>query len=352
MDTPQNRAKPMQLPKLAMHSVRLNNLLLNKTVGYGFALDESNIFRFRMTPGNISDQSICPISLTLEMGNTTAGLWLSGWPMAERIIQFVPDSMLQKLPENLAISVIESALAPLLRQAEQGLGLKIGIQSMSAGLQSPLYSMPFGFEMQVASTTDNTLTFQGIGLLLLDPQLYPHIQQRLGLWPSETNPDWEEQQTPARLEISRTVLTMHDLNQLQPADLILLEDTRFQQHGMIKLRLDSGYYCEASFTSGEKTALTINSMWNPMSDNEQKQNVEHLSQIPVNLSFDLGQKTLSFNEVRQLHPGYILELGMTLPEIVQIRAQNRLIGTGELIEINGRVGVRIINLFNKKAKGN
>ncbi|WP_374212394.1 FliM/FliN family flagellar motor switch protein [Thiothrix subterranea] len=46
----------------------------------------------------------------------------------------------------------------------------------------------------------------------------------------------------------------------------------------------------------------------------------------------------------------MLELGKSLPEIIQIRSQHRLIGTGELVEINGRIAVRIINLFNKKAK--
>jgi type III secretion system YscQ/HrcQ family protein len=131
-----------------------------------------------------------------------------------------------------------------------------------------------------------------------------------------------------------------------------MENTGFQQHGLVRLCLDSNYTCEAEFTSTDKTALTIKTGWNPMTDNEQKQNIEHISQIPVQLSFDLGQKTLSFNEVRQLRPGYILELGITLPEIIQIRSQNRLIGTGELVEVNGRVGVRIINLFSKKAKGN
>lgn len=352
MDTPKTHLNPLRLPKQAVHAVRLNNLLLNKTVGYGFQVDEGKVFRFRMTPGDISTQSICPISLTLELGNTTAGLWLTSWPLQERISQFVPDNMLPKLPENLSISVVENALGLLLREAEQGLGLKLGIQSMSAGLQSQLYSMPFGFEMQIMSTVDNSVLYQGTGLLLLDPQLYPHVQERLRFWPSDSNPDWEEHHTPLRLEISRSVLTMQEVNQLQASDLILLEDTRFHQHGMVKLCIDSGYYCEASFTSREKTALTINSEWRPMSDNEQKQNIEHISQVPVQLSFDLGQKTLSFNEVRQLRPGYILELGMTLPEIVQIRSQNRLIGSGELIEINGRVGIRILNLFSKKAKGN
>ena len=351
METPQARITPLQLPKQSVHAVRLNNLLLNKTAGYGFQLDETRVFRFRMLPGDISTQSLCPISLTLELGNTTAGLWLSSWPLQERIDQFVPESMLRKLPENLAISVVENALAPLLQHAEQGLGLKLHIQSMSAGLQSPLYSMPFGFEMQVFAFADNTVTYDGIGLLLLDPELYPHLQQRLSLWPSDSNEDWEIHYTSLRIEISRCVLTMQTLNELEPDDLILLEDTRFQQYGTVKLCIDSNYYCEANFTSTDKTALVINNGWNPMSDNEQKQNIDHISQIPVQLSFDLGQKTLSFNEVRQLRPGSILELGMTLPELIQIRSQNRQIGTGELVEVNGRVGIRIINLFNKKTKG-
>ena len=88
-----------------------------------------------------------------------------------------------------------------------------------------------------------------------------------------------------------------------------------------------------------------------MSDNEQKANINHIAHLPVQLSFDLGEKTMTFNEVRQLQPGYILELSGSLPEIVQIRSQNRLIGSGELVEINGRVGVRILKLFGKKAKG-
>ncbi|MDX9990343.1 FliM/FliN family flagellar motor switch protein [Thiothrix unzii] len=351
MDTPQARYQPLSLPNQTVHAVRLNNLLLNKTVGYGIQLADGKAFRFRMTTGDIQTQQRCPISLTLELGNTTAGLWLTEWPLQDRINQFVPDSMLKTLPENLAISVIENALAPLLLQAEQGLDLKLGIQSMSAGMRSPLYSMPFGFEMQIAAMPENTVLYQGTGLLLLDPQLYPHLQQRLSLWPSDSNADWEEHHTPLRMEISRSILTMQDINQLQPEDLILLEDTRFQQHGTINLCLDSGYCCEATFTSPAKTALSINTGWTPMSDNEQKQSIEHISQIPVQLSFDLGQKTLSFNEVRQLRPGYIIELGMTLPEVVQIRSQNRQIGTGELVEINGRIGVRILNLFNKKAKG-
>lgn len=345
--------KDLQLPEHTQAAVRLNNLLLNKTAGFSFTIDNDPecLFCIRMQPGNLDVQNICPISLTVEIGNTTAGLWLSDWPLANKISKFLPDGMLQELPENLSISVIESALQSLLYQAEKGLGAKLNIQSTSAEPYSLLYSMPLGFEMQVINPNSNELLFEGNGLLILDPNLYPHLQERLRHWPSDTNDDWEEHHTALWLEISRMTLTMQEINHLETDDLLLLEDKEFHDHGLIRLCMEPGHYCEATFDSLQKTNLTINTEWIPMTDNEQKQNVEHISQVPVQLSFNLGDKTLTFNEVRQLRPGYILELGKSLPEIVQIRSQNRLLGTGELVDIDGRVGVRILELFNKKAKG-
>ncbi|WP_051542862.1 type III secretion system cytoplasmic ring protein SctQ [Thiothrix lacustris] len=351
MENRQSQITPIKFTNQAALVVRLNNILLNKTNTISFALDDKYNVRLQLQATDSNTQNLCPISLTLELGSTSAGLWLSEWPLIEKIDQFVPSGLLAQLPENLSISIIESALAPLIQQAEQALGLKITVQSTSAEYQSPIYNMPLGFEFQVLNQADNSVQQTIFAILMLDPHLYPHLQERLRHWPSDTNADWEEHVTPAWLEISRTVFTMAEINQLQAADLILLEDTRFENESLLRLRLNSGYYCEATLNRTTPSTLTINTEWMPMSDNEQKQNIEHISQIPVQLSFDVGDKTLSFNEVRQLRPGYILELGKSLPEIIQIRSQQRLIGTGELVEINGRVGVRILNLFNKKAKG-
>ena len=85
-----------------------------------------------------------------------------------------------------------------------------------------------------------------------------------------------------------------------------------------------------------------------MADNEPQNNVDQINKVPVQLTFDLGDKTLSFNEVKQLRPGYVLDLPASLPEVVQIKAQNRQIGSGELVEIDGRIGIRIISLFGKR----
>lgn len=342
--------KLLDVPRIRIPAMRMNNLLLNKSQGYGFPLSAETLCRIRLLPGDTDLQRVCPLSFTLGIGNTSAGLWLSDWPLPERIRQFIPEDMLATLPENLGISVVTSALAVLLREVEQGFGLAVSVQSLSAEIDSPLHTLPVSFEMQELRLADKTLINQVTGVLMVDEQLHPYLQERLRLWPSDANEDWEHYQTALRLEVSRTQLTIQDINQLQPADIILLDETRFQQQGMIRVCLDSGACCEAVFTSPQKNALTITTEWNNMADNEPRQALNQIDQVPVLLSFDLGQKTLAFNEVKQLRPGYILELSGMLPEVVQIRSQNRLIGTGELVDIDGRIGVRILNLFGKKTK--
>ena len=344
----------IKLPQLSLAAIRLNNLLLNKTAGFAFPLDpEGKIaVRVHLQPGNVSTQLLCPISLTLGLGNTTAGLWLSRWVHAEKIQQFVPEELLSKLPENLAINVVETAHSRLLQQAELALNMKIHVQSLSAETQSKQYSLPINFELQEFQIADQQPLSKTFGLLMLDEKLYPHLQERLRFWPSDNNLEWEDHITTLRFEISSLAISMQELNQLAPSDILLLEDTQFQETGRLHVWLNSGLHCAAAFTSTEKNALVINSDWTmPMTDQEQKPTIDHIAQIPVQLSFDLGQKTLSFNEVRQLRPGYVLELNSQLPEIVQIRSQNRILGQGELVEINGRLGVRILNLFGKQAKG-
>ena len=349
--TPLAALKPLRTPKYPLAFIRLNNLLLNKTLGFSFALSPERLAHIRLLPCDFKLQMKCPLGLTISLGNTTAGLWLSSWPQTDKLEQLVPANMLGKLPENLAISVVESIQANLLRQAETALQLNINIQSLYAEPRTPLYTLPLGFELQEISSENNEIVRSTTGLLVIDPQLYPHLQERLRAWPSNENEDWDEHLTRIHFELSRQQFNMQEINQLDVSDILLLSQTDFQDSGHIRIRLDSGDHCEATFNSTNKTALTITTGWNSMSDNEQKANINHIAHLPVQLSFDLGEKTMTFNEVRQLQPGYILELSGSLPEIVQIRSQNRLIGSGELVEINGRVGVRILKLFGKKAKG-
>lgn len=88
----------------------------------------------------------------------------------------------------------------------------------------------------------------------------------------------------------------------------------------------------------------------PESPNEQMKEkpIININEMPIRLSFDLGQESLTFKEITSLQPGYILNLKKPFTNVIQIRSQNQLIGKGEIVDIEGRVGVRITQLFSKK----
>ena len=69
-----------------------------------------------------------------------------------------------------------------------------------------------------------------------------------------------------------------------------------------------------------------------------------LDALPVRLHFDLGQRKMPLAEVTALQVGQVLELTRPLSQAVSIRANGALIGTGELMEIGGRIAVGITSL--------
>lgn len=330
--------------------MRLNNLLLNKPRVFSFNQNSERSYRVRLIPGDPLMQSVHPVSMTLGIGDSPAGLWLSSWPMIDSIREFIPEGMLARLPENLGIAIAENALESLVTVAEHAIGNKLKIQSLSAEQNSKVYTLPLGFEIYETNKNlpENDQTQQITGLLVVEERLYPLLQERLRFWPSDMNDEWEALDTSVRLEIDQISLPIQDVNNLQPADILLLEQTQFHKNGSLKLRFHNHLYCEAQLTDKDKPAFTIQSEWNTMPEEKPNTATDQINQIPVQLSFDLGQKTMSFSEARQLRPGYVVDLPGSLPEVVQIRAHNKVIGSGELVEINGRIGVRILNLFNAK----
>lgn len=70
-----------------------------------------------------------------------------------------------------------------------------------------------------------------------------------------------------------------------------------------------------------------------------------LDSLPVRLDFNVGHRELSLAELRLLQPGAVLRAGTSTPEVVEITVHGRRVGTGELVEVEGTVAIRVIRLF-------
>jgi flagellar motor switch/type III secretory pathway protein FliN len=69
-----------------------------------------------------------------------------------------------------------------------------------------------------------------------------------------------------------------------------------------------------------------------------------VADAPVELSVEIARFTLSLGEIATLCTGDVLLTGRPIGEHVTVRAGTRAIATGELVNVDGAIGVRIVAL--------
>lgn len=70
----------------------------------------------------------------------------------------------------------------------------------------------------------------------------------------------------------------------------------------------------------------------------------NVSQLPVNLVFELGRKMLTFQEAQYVEVGYTFDLSVDPNNSVDILANGTKIGRAEIVEIAGRLGARVVEI--------
>ena len=69
--------------------------------------------------------------------------------------------------------------------------------------------------------------------------------------------------------------------------------------------------------------------------------IEFIHDVPLRLSVEIGQTTLSVREILALNVGKIIEFTKVVGEPMDITVSGRLMARGEIVVVNERYGVRI-----------
>ena len=67
----------------------------------------------------------------------------------------------------------------------------------------------------------------------------------------------------------------------------------------------------------------------------------------LELTVQLGQIRMPLRQIADLAVGQVIPLGCPLAGPFEVRAQGRLIGRGELIDVDGELGVRIVSVVQE-----
>jgi len=79
-------------------------------------------------------------------------------------------------------------------------------------------------------------------------------------------------------------------------------------------------------------------------DNIEEPPAHPFANVPIHLSFSLGVLRMPIAQIMQLQEGGVIELEKNTPAQVNILANSKLIGTGNIVEVDGKIAVQIIKL--------
>ena len=74
--------------------------------------------------------------------------------------------------------------------------------------------------------------------------------------------------------------------------------------------------------------------------------MEFILDIPLEITVELGRTHMVINDLLKLGQGSVIELAKSAGETLEIRANQRLIAKGEVVEVNEKYGVRLTEIVS------
>lgn len=150
---------------------------------------------------------------------------------------------------------------------------------------------------------------------------------------------------PCLISIGEVMLRASELRTLTDGAVILLDHFSIQQtteglFGAVRLTPveASDVYWECDMQGNQLKLLRMKE------DNPQPALQADLRDLPVRIHVELARMTLTFGELETLSPGQVLRLAKSAGDCVTLSANGLAIGEGEVVDVEGELGVRILRL--------
>ncbi len=196
----------------------------------------------------------------------------------------------------------------------------------------------------------------------LDDLALGFLANALRAWPVQPAPasNWDGLPVSFQLTAGWTTMNLRSICRLKLHDVILMDECLIGgDEAQVMIRLGERWGVRGRLT-GSTIKITdwLDEIMNESDDFDESEDYddpefdseagdessESLDKIPVRIQFDLGERVMTFAELRALAPGYVIELGREVRRSVAIRVNGRKIGEGELVDIDGYIGVSLLSV--------
>lgn len=254
-----------------------------------------------------------------------------------------------RLDAELAAMVVESVLADRIEALEERLGGDIALLNLDApSNRGSLASLDFELRMaNMDAVYPGTLHASAPILSLI---------AREWLTQPRATPDVDGLKFTIACRVAFTDLTMSALRALAVGDAMLCD--RIAVPGGAAVVLSEAIHAKADFDAEGHLTLS-ESFRSPelyalgdflmTEDDDQERPVQAIAEsdiddLPVRLVFEVGRLDITLDELRSLGVGVPVPLDRPASSAVQVFANGRRIGAGEMVMIGEQIGVRITQL--------
>ena len=155
--------------------------------------------------------------------------------------------------------------------------------------------------------------------------------------------DFYECPTKVKLEIGKTRFTVKELKELEVGDLIVLEDSNIQQiklsvlHEVMTVLVKPNMDIELPFNENDGGL-----------DMSKKPVVKNLwDSIEVDMYAELDPVKISLGDLKKIELGQVIDVAALYENKISLRVENKIIGHGELVIVNDRYGVKVLDIEEK-----
>ncbi|MBB1268976.1 type III secretion system cytoplasmic ring protein SctQ [Shewanella sp. SR44-3] len=146
---------------------------------------------------------------------------------------------------------------------------------------------------------------------------------------------------PYALAIGQTSLSLKDAQSLEAGDIIFF-DINYLKNEQAVLMIANRAMWRCHLVDNRIT-LIATEIEKPMSSDN-----TDIQSLPINISFEIGEQLVTVAELSQLQEQFVFELSGSLDQVVKLKANGKVLATGELVKVNDHLGVRVINLMNQE----
>ncbi|MFY8103293.1 MAG: type III secretion system cytoplasmic ring protein SctQ [Ramlibacter sp.] len=273
-------------------------------------------------------------------------LVLSQGVVQARIRARYPQVDASEIPEPIAAACLEEAVQSLAAAIES---LGYGSARIDQLLQGPAQTRPMAHVFDLRARCGDVVVVARLGTSPLGLSLLADLA--CGLPPAANDLPVESLPMVWRAEIGCTWLAAHEVACLSVGDSVLLEQSHFDGDRRLWLACaDMGLRVVIGATGLTVATPLDEEGWTMHPDPDVSPSpadqvaIDHL---PLRLVFDLGEVAMPLEAVRQLQAGQTIDLGHPLERAVRVRVNGVHIATGELVDIDGHLGVTLTALVRR-----